>query len=204
MHGKRNIHASQCDLMSYPTLYACIARIATDIGKLPFVLKRKNSNGIWEPIKNPAYDPVLKKPNQYQTASQFRESWIISKLMDGNAYILKRRDSRGIVNGLTVLDPERVIPMVSDSGNVYYQVITDKLNKLPDNYPGENLIIPASEIIHDRSICIHHPLLGMPPLAAAYYPALKNSKILQNSVNFFANNANPWWIAISPSRDEGV
>ena len=31
-------------LLQYPTLYACVSRIATDIGKMPFSLKAKNSN----------------------------------------------------------------------------------------------------------------------------------------------------------------
>lgn len=183
-------------LLQYPTLYACVSRIATDIGKMPFSLKAKNSNGIWEVIESPAFSPVLRKPNHYQTAQQFREHWSLSKKTQGNTYALKGRDMRGVVIGLYILDPCRVMPLVSDSGEVFYHLYTDNLNLLPD---GEtDLIVPATEIIHDRCICPFHPLIGLPPIAAAYWPALKNMRILRSSSEFFANNAQPSGILSAP------
>ncbi|MFU7349616.1 phage portal protein [Pseudomonas paraeruginosa] len=183
-------------LLQYPTLYACVSRIATDIGKMPFSLKAKNLNGIWEVIESPAFSPVLRKPNHYQTAQQFREHWSLSKKTQGNTYALKGRDMRGVVIGLYILDPCRVMPLVSDSGEVFYQLYTDNLNLLPD---GEtDLIVPATEIIHDRCICPFHPLIGLPPIAAAYWPALKNMRILRSSSEFFANNAQPSGILSAP------
>lgn len=196
---QRNVDEKREDLITYPTLYACISRISSDIGKLPFKLVTKNEKDIWVTATNTAYDPVLRKPNGYQTAAQFREYWQLTKLTQGNAYILKRRDNRGVVVELYVLNPERVIPMVSDSGEVFYQLQTDAINTLPDGYPSENLIVPASEIIHDRCMTVHHPLIGVPPLAAAYWPALKNMKILRNATKFFANNAQPGGLLTAPA-----
>lgn len=197
---QRNEEIKVGDLTCYPTLYACLNRISQDIGKLPFVLKREDSNGIWNTVENPAYSPVLRKPNAYQTAQQFRESWILSKLTNGNAYILKQRDNRGVVTALYVLDPCRVIPMVSESGAVFYQLnYTTAQNLLPASYPAEQLIIPASEIIHDRMNCLHHHLIGVPPLCAAYWPAVKNLRILKSSAEFFANNAQPGGILTAPA-----
>lgn len=196
---QRNIEEKRGDLLTYPTLYACIMRISSDIGKLPFSLRSRDSNGVWTEVANPAYDPVLRKPNGFQTPAQFREYWIIAKLTQGNAYILKRRDERNVVIGLYVLDPDKVLPMVSDSGAVFYQLQTDKINSLPDGYPAENLIVPASEIIHDRCMAIHHPLIGVPPLAAAHWPALKNMKIMRSATEFFANNAQPGGLLTAPA-----
>lgn len=197
---QRNEEIKVGDLTCYPTLYACLNRISQDIGKLPFVLKREDSNGIWNTVENPAYSPVLRKPNAYQTAQQFRESWILSKLTNGNAYILKQRDNRGVVTALYVLDPCRVIPMVSESGAVFYQLnYTTAQNLLPASYPAEQLIVPASEIIHDRMNCLHHHLIGVPPLCAAYWPAVKNLRILKSAAEFFANNAQPGGILTAPA-----
>src|SRR5690606_8934907 len=124
---QRNMEEKRGDLITYPTLYACIYRIASDIGKLPFSL-RKREGGVWVEVLNSAYDPVLRKPNDFQTSAQFREHWLLTKLIHGNAYILKRRDARGVVVAMYALDPERVMPMVSDSGNVFYQLRSDSLN----------------------------------------------------------------------------
>ena len=196
---QRNISEKRADLLTYPTLYACLMRIATDIGKLPFSLRSRAASGVWVEVSNSAYDPVLRKPNGYQTPAQFRECWELSKLTQGNTYVLKRRDNRGVVIALYVLDPNKVLPMVADSGAVFYQLQTDKLNSLPDDYPAENLIVPASEIIHDRCMTVHHPLIGVPPLAAAYWPALKNMKIMRNATDFFANNAQPGGLLTAPA-----
>jgi HK97 family phage portal protein len=196
---QRNVECTQGELVCYPTLYACIMRIATDMGRLPFCLKQKQQTGIWSEVENNSYSPVLRKPNPWQTAQQFRELWAVSKLTQGNAYALKRRDARNVVTALYILDPCRVQPMVTQSGTVYYKLQTDPLNTLPTNYPGDLLLVPASEIIHDRCITIHHPLIGVPPLCAAYWPAVKNFKILKSSAEFFANNAQPGGILTAPA-----
>jgi HK97 family phage portal protein len=194
-----NVEEARGDLITYPTLYACIMRISSDGGKLPAGLRSLTADGVWKRANSPAYDPVLRKPNGFQTANQFREYWLITKLTNGNAYLLKRRDERNVVTELYVLDPERVLPMVSDAGFVYYQLRVDPLNTLPQGYPADNLIVPASEIIHDRCMTIHHPLIGVPPLAAAHWPALKNMKILRSATEFFANNAQPGGILTAPA-----
>lgn len=184
--------------LSYPALYACIARIAQDIGKLPFKVKQRDSNGIWTESQDIKSLPILTKPNHFQTQQQFREAWMLSKLTQGNAYILKERDASSRVVGLYVLDPCRCMPLVSDSGEVFYQLYTDNLNQLPADYPAENLIVPASEIIHDRCVALFHPLIGVPPLSAAHLPAIKNLKILRSSSDFFGNGAQPSGILSAP------
>jgi HK97 family phage portal protein len=197
---QRNDEERAETLLCYPTLYACLSRISQDIGKLPFQLMRQLESGIWKPTENTSYSPVLRKPNHYQTAQQFRESWLLSKLQHGNTYALKGFDERGVVNRLYVLDPCRVMPMVSDSGDVFYQLnYKDSANLLPAEYPGEQIIIPARDIIHDRMNCVFHALIGVPPLCAAYWPAVKNLKILKDSTRFFTNGANPGGILTAPA-----
>lgn len=198
---QRNMEEGHSTILCYPTLYACLNRIASDIGKLPFLLKAEDQHGIWSIDRsNTAYWPVLRKQNTYQTAQQFRESWMLSKLTQGNTYILKGRDERGVVTRLWVLDPYRVQPMVSDTGDVFYQLnYNTGANLLPESYPGEQVIVPASEIIHDRMNCFHHQLIGVPPLCAANWPAVKNMKILRDSTRFFSNGANPGGILTAPA-----
>lgn len=186
---QRNMEIERQDLLCYPTLYACISYIARDIAKCPFVLKEKTPDGIWREVENPAYSPVLRKPNHYQTAQQFREAWALSKLVHGNAYVLKQRDERNVVVKLHLLDPCRVKPLVSESGAVFYELWGTE--SLVPGWGLGNITVPAREIIHDREICPHHPLIGVPPLCAAYWPALKNTKIVRSEAEFFANGAAP-------------
>lgn len=197
---QQNAEEKRGSLLCYPTLYACLDSISSDIGKLPFTLQALQPNKTWNIVENAAYSPVLRKPNHYQTQQQFREAWLLSKLIHGNTYVLKGRDERGVVTRLYVLDPCRVMPMVSDTGDVFYQLNYPTAdNLLPANYPSENIVIPAREIIHDRLNAFHHQLIGVPPVCAAHWPAVKNMKILKNAATFFANGANPGGILTAPA-----
>lgn len=187
-----NTTETQTDVGTYPTLYACVYRIASDIGKLPFTLV-DTSNGISTVVSSPAYSPVLAKPNHYQTAAQFRERWILCKLISGNAYVLKERDARNIVVALYLLDPEKVTPLIADSGEVFYRLRTDSLNQ------AGNVTIPASEIIHDRCVAMFHPLVGVPPVSSANWAAIKNLKVIKSSTDFFGNNAQPGGLLTAPA-----
>ena len=185
-------------LTAYSTVYACLSRITKDIGKLPFQLKEMDGNGLWRETTNPAYSALLRRPNHYQTPAQFREAWILSKLQHGNTYVLKKRDHRNVVDALYVLDPNRVQPMIAESGDVYYR-ISFGTNDVTPGHSGEQITVPSMEVIHDMELALFHPLVGVPPLAAAHLAACKNVRIQENEASFFANGANPAGILTAPA-----
>lgn len=185
------------DLFAQSAVYACHTLIARDIGKLRLRLtERAPGQRIWTETISKAYSPVLRRPNHFQTRQKFVEGWIGSKLSDGNTYALKVRDARRVVVALYVLDPKRVQPLVAPDGSVYYRLARDDLNKLPFEIDA----LPASEIIHDRGVCLHHPLVGVPPLYAATLPAQQALKIQGSSKTFFANRSQPGGFLTAPAR----
>lgn len=181
-------------VLAYHAVYACITLIAADIGKLPFRLVREDSNGIWAPVKTHAARQVLKKPNSFQNHIQFKEWWMVSKLVRGNTYGLKERDRSGNVIRLYVLDPSRVQVLVATDGSVFYQLGQDELN----GQEQASVTVPASEIIHDRMNCLYHPLVGVSPLFASGLAASQGLKIQNDSSKFFANGANPGGVLTAP------
>jgi len=180
------------DAFAHPTVYACITQIAADIGKLRLRLM-ENKNGIWAESPSPAFTPVLRRPNQYQTRQKFIENWLISKLAHGNTYILKVRDNRGVVIALYVLDPTKIEPLVAENGDVFYRARKDNLTRI-----NEDGIIPAKEIIHDTMECLFHPLVGVPPLYAANLATTQGLAMQENSAKFFENNSRPGGILTAP------
>lgn len=182
------------NVMTYAAVFACTTLIAADIGKLCLRLVEKTDIGIWSETKNPAYSPVLRKPNRYQITQKFIEQWIASKLIHGNAYILKERDRRGVVVGMYVLDPTRVTPLVAADGSVYYQLRRDDLSGLSE----EQVTVPASEIIHDPMVALFHPLVGVSPIYACGVAALQGLAIQNNSQKFFSNGSQPGGILTAP------
>src|SRR5215510_13897339 len=79
-------------VLANPAVYRCVSLIATDIGKCRCRLVKVDADGIWTETSSPAFSPVLRKPNRYQTAPQFFEAWMTSKLLYGNTFVLKARD----------------------------------------------------------------------------------------------------------------
>lgn len=180
-------------VLSYNAVYACITLIASDISKLCVYLVQEDADGIWTETDSPAYSPVLRKPNRYQTRIQFWEGWILSKLMRGNVYVLKQRDNRQVVTALYVLDPNRVKVLVADDGSVWYQLSSDNLSAI-----GEPITVPASEIIHDRFNCLFHPLVGTSPIFAAGAASTQGLNIINNSAKFFGNRSQPGGVLTAP------
>ena len=193
---QQNVVLDRDAILQNPTVYACVTLIASDIGKLTLQLREKEASGIWSETMSPAFSPVLRRPNHFQTRQQFVESWLISKLIHGNAYILKQRDMRGVVVAMYVLDPSRCRPLVAPSGDVFYELNSDDLSRLPTDI----LAAPASDIIHDRMECLFHPLVGISPLYAASLAATQGLKITQNSAKFFENMARPSGILSAPGQ----
>jgi HK97 family phage portal protein len=192
---QRNVEISAGSALSYFAVYACYRLITTDIGKLCLRLVEEDTHGVWTETESAAFSPVLRKPNRYQTINKYVEQYIGSKLLHGNAYVLKGRDQRGVVNALYVLDPTRVTPLVTPDGAVYYDLRRDDLSGLPQ----EQVIVPARDIIHDTYIAPYHPLIGLSPIYACGQAARVGLAIQSNSTTFFENKSDPSGILIAPA-----
>jgi len=189
---QQNVEINQADLPTQQAVFACITRIGNDIGKMQQMLM-EDTDGIWSETSSPAFSPVLRRPNSYQNSNQFRKSWMYSKLLRGNTYVLKGRDARGVVVALHVLDPDRVTTLVTEDGGVYYRLNDDNLAMIY----GE-IVVPASEIIHDRMNALFHPLVGLSPLYAAGLAATQGLAMQNNSARLFSNMSRPSGVLVAP------
>jgi HK97 family phage portal protein len=156
----------------------------------------KDAHGIWKETENPAFSPVLRKPNRYQTRIQFIASWVDSKLIHGNTYVWKGRDGRRIVDSLHVLNPGLVTVLVAPDGAVYYELRGDMLTGVPE----DTLFLPASEIIHDRWNAYNHPLVGISPIHGCGSAASQGLQIQNSSTAFFAKGSRPSGVVKLPAE----
>jgi HK97 family phage portal protein len=192
---QRNMALGVENVMAYSAVYRCVTMIANDIGKLNLRLVEEVDEDIWNPVDSPAFSPVLRKQNHYQTRQDFIKRWMISKLMKGNTYVLKEFDNRGVVVALYVLDPFITMPLVADNGEVFYQCGGNKLAGINDS-----IKIPADFIIHDRNAPLFHDLCGLSPIVACGLSAMQalNSQASWNK--FFANGSNPGGVLLVPGN----
>lgn len=192
---QKNIEVSFDTVLANHAVFSCMTRIARDVAKLRVKLIAKDSDGIWTEISDKRHTPVLRKPNAFQTRNQFWECWMLSKLSRGNTYALKERNGN-MVTALYVLDPSKVTPLVTPDGAVYYELRTDNMAGLEE----DKIVVPASEIIHDRFNCLFHPLVGLSPIYANGLAATQGLAIQNNSTNFFHNASRPGGMLIAPGR----
>jgi HK97 family phage portal protein len=191
---QRNEELSQDACLAFHAVFACHTLICSDVSKLRVKLVSQQGS-IWQETSNPAFSPVLRKPNSFQNRIQFFENWVNSKLSRGNTYVLKQRDGRGVVVALYVLCPDRVKPLVSDDGQVFYQLMVDNLADVT-----QDVIVPAREIIHDRFNCLFHPLVGISPLYASALAATHGINIQRSGARLAANGVRPSGILTAPGR----
>jgi HK97 family phage portal protein len=192
---QRNVTIDGNAVLANPTMFACITLIAADVSKLRVRLVEKIAE-IWKETESPAFSPVLRKPNAIMNRIQFYACWIISKLTNGNTYVLKERDARGVVVALYVLDPRLVTPLVAPNGDVYYRLQRDDLSAIPEG----GITVPAFEIIHDRMNTLFHPLVGLSPIFAAGLSAVHGLEIIQQSTLMARNASRPAGILTAPGE----
>lgn len=190
---QRNIEIRQDTVLAYNAVFSCMSLISGDISKMPASLMKRTKTGIWVPQAEGELAKLLRKPNSFQNRMQFFENWVNSKLASGNTYVIKIRDTRGNVVQLRILDPLRVVPLVSEDGEVFYRVSPDNISGLT-----QEVTVPAREIIHDRFNCLFHPLVGLSPIFACGLPAMQGNSILENSTIFFQNGGKPSGIITLP------
>lgn len=205
---QRNVEVRLDNVLTFSTIYSCVTLIAADMGKVGLCLVAEDDNGIWKEVEVPAFSPVLRKPNRFQTRQKFIEQWTTSKIVHGNTYVLKERDGRNAVVAMYVLDPQVTRALVAPDGAVYYQVAANRLAGI-DGVEGVtgidqtevtrgSLVIPASEIIHDVMVPLYHPLCGISPITACGLAAVQGLNIQINSARFFENGSRPGGILSAP------
>lgn len=200
-------------LLAFSAVYACVSVISGDIGKLPLRVWRLLSDGGREEATNHPMTAVLYAPNLYQTHVDFIQQLFVSTLLAGNAYVYLVYDDRNYINEMHVLNPTRVMPLVSPNGLVFYRIAyNDALSQTGADYPGpltlnadydperDGWIVPARNIMHHRVMTVESPLIGVTPLYAAGMSAAVGAKIISQSQSFFANMSRPSGVLSAPGK----
>lgn len=193
---QRNVEVQPTQsLMAFSALFSCVTGISSDIAKLPPRLMKQKGLVYTDITRGSDIERVLEKPNHYQNRITFFGSWLASKLMYGNAFILKRIEG-GRLTAMYVLDPRKVRILVGPTGDVFYELTGFDMLGME----GETLTVPASALIHDRMITLFHPLCGVSPIYACGMSATLGNTIRRNSAKFFENSSRPSGMLSAPGE----
>jgi HK97 family phage portal protein len=170
---------------------ACVSRYAQTIAMCPGAHWRTKPDGGRERITNSALSRVLRKPNGYQSISDFLLNATRSLYLQGNAYALAVRNDRFEIAELHLMSPRDSGPMVAGNGEVFYRLTG---NELIERRLGRLDAVPGRDVLHIRLHTPWHPLRGETPLAAAALQMAAGNSALQQQVSFFLNQARPSYV----------
>lgn len=160
------------------TVWACVRLISETISTLPLRIYRKLPDGSREPAKDhPLYNLLCRRPNKEMTPSRFILMIVASTLLQGNAYIEKKRIA-GRVVALDPLYPQYISVKRLDNGRLQYKYTYDSTNRM----------ISEDNIIHIRGfgldgICGLNPVqVGRDVLGAAMSADEAAAKVFANGM----------------------
>jgi HK97 family phage portal protein len=175
----------------------CIALYAETAASLPGAHWRRNARGGRTRVENSALSRVLRRPNDYETASSFMLGLVHSLYREGNAFALALRNSRFEVDSLHLMNARQSSPVVvrnEDDGDaeIFFRLGG---NAVVDHmFDGGQLLVPSRDVLHIKLHSSHrypHPLVGETPLFAAMTDIAVGNAFAQQQLQFLANQARP-------------
>jgi HK97 family phage portal protein len=174
---------------------ACVGVISQTIASLPLQHWRTTANGGQELVANSPVTRVLRRPNLYQTRSDFILNLVRMELLSGNGIAVAGRSEDRKVESLHLLPSNHGVPYVAPGGEVFYRA-TARSEMLPDPVVGE--FFPARDVLHVRMHTPRHPLIGESPIMAAALSIQAGNAISEHTTAFFENMTRPSGYLTSP------
>ncbi|AHM56402.1 portal protein 3 [Peptoclostridium acidaminophilum DSM 3953] len=155
-------------------VFACVERRANALAKLPLQVYRKSGEKRERDSGHRASYLLEKRPNSYQTPSQFKKFIITSQLLWGNAYVRMKFSGKKIVE-LIPINPA-VVRIVKDKGKYWFVINSD----------GKQEVLSEDEIIHLPYLSIDGKV-GKAPLTVASENAGNLQAMQKFEGNFYKN-----------------
>lgn len=180
---------------------ACVAAYSQTAAMCPGDHWRRLPNGGRERVTNSALSRVIRKPNGYQSMSDFMLNAVRWLYCDGNAYALALRNDRNEISELHLMRSTECAAMVADGGEVFYRLGG---NEIIDRRFGPLSPVPARDVLHIRLHTPRTPLKGETPLMAAAMDLAAGNATLQRQIDFFNNRAQPSFILNTEEKLTGA
>jgi HK97 family phage portal protein len=159
--------------------HRCIQLIAGPIATVPLDIKRRVDDRRRESAKDHPVSIIFRRrPNSWQTPSEFKRMMQAHVLMRGNGYA-RKIVSRGAVRSLVPLNPANTEPKQRRDGSIYYEHV---------NGEGRIITFEQEEIFHVRGLCLDG-VKGLSVLDAARANLKFANVSSAHATNLFENKA---------------
>lgn len=174
--------------LTYSPWWRGINLLSADVGKLPLHVFRRVGAGKEKAIDHASYFLLRRKPNEFQTAFQFRRQLTAHALSTGNGYGYVFRNGDGTAREILPLSPDVTFPVREDGRLLYLTEVDEQQRKL---FP--------EDVVHVRG-------LGFDGLTG--YSAIEKAKeslglglgARKHATVYFKNAARPAVVIETPNR----
>lgn len=165
---------------------ACVSAYAQTVAMCPADHWRKLPNGGRERVSNSALSRVVKKPNDYQSSSDFFLNLTRTLYDKGEVFGVGIRNDRGEIREIHLMREGH--PRLAEDGSIFYSLAG---NEIIERRYDLSLPIPARDVLHVRLHTPRHPLKGESPIMATVLDRAMSGAALNQQVAYYLNEARP-------------
>ncbi|GGM78401.1 hypothetical protein GCM10012275_56260 [Longimycelium tulufanense] len=168
------------------TVYACVNLISSTISTLPATAHRRDASNQRRAERVPMWVEEPFGPLASSGQIEFRAQTMVSLLLHGNAYWLIQRNSRGLIQSMTVVDPG-LVSLSAQKGQRVYRIAGETLR-------------PTWDLEHLVGIPMPGEHYGLSPIRAAAQAIGVTLAAQSFGARFFGNSAMPSGIIEAQGR----
>ena len=170
---------------------ACVNAYAQTIALCPGDHWRTRPDGGRDRITTSALSRMLRKPNDYQSRSDFVLNLVRHLYLEGNSYALAERNDRFEVSALHLFDPRTSRHRYSSDGAIFYQL--DGNRAVEKSIPREvRNAVPQRDVLHVKLDTQNYdPLQGLAPLRHCSASVAIQNALSAQLITFFGNRSIP-------------
>lgn len=165
---------------------ACISAYAQTVAMCPGDHWRKLENGGRERVAGSALSRVVRRPNDYQSISDFLLNLTRRLYSHGEAFALATRNDRGEIAELHLMRDG--MAHVAEDGAIFYSLGG---NEIVERRFDLGAPIPARDVLHVRLHTPRHALKGVSPILSTALDLEMAGAALSQQVAFYLNQARP-------------
>lgn len=166
---------------------ACVSAYAQTAAMCPGDHWRKLPNGGRERVSTSALSRIMKRPNDYQSISDFMLNLTRRLYSSGEAFALAVRNDRFEIAELHLMQYGQ--PYIGDDGSVFYHLSGNEI--VERRFSDLGIPRPARDVLHVRLHTPRHPLKGESPILAAQLDLAMSGAALNQQIAFYLNQARP-------------
>ncbi|AZO77492.1 MULTISPECIES: phage portal protein [unclassified Bosea (in: a-proteobacteria)] len=168
---------------------ACVSAYAQTVAMCPGDHWRKLANGGRERVTTSSLSRIMKRPNDYQSISDFLLN-LTRRLYDkGEVFALAVRNERREISEIHLMRHGH--GLVADDGSIFYRLSGNEIVERRFDITDP---IPARDVLHVRLHTPRHPLKGESPILATVLERAMAGAALNQQVAFYLNQSRPSWL----------